>query len=220
MRTRSIKASLLVRDLTIYPRAQVDPYHVNELVEAYKSGSPIPPPLVERTTHRIVDGYHRIAAWQKLEGVDATIDVLEKVYATEADLIEEAILLNAAHGRALSVYDKARSIAIAKEAGISRERIATALHITRERVDELLLTRFSGDGEVLKRTTVHFAGRQMTPAQVEYNRGPAGGMDQLFYINQVVSLIEADAVDWSRDRVVAAMKRLHGQLEAKLVSIP
>jgi len=65
----------------------------------------------------------------------------------------------------------------------------------------------SASKDVLKRTVAHFAGQEMTEDQRDYARR-AGGLDQAFYINQVVALIESNSLDMSRKNVRASLEKL------------
>ena len=101
---------------------------------------------------------------------------------------------------------------------MSRERLLGALHMSEVKADTLVRNRVSSDGVVLKRTVAHFAGEEVPAPVREFNEHQAGGLDQLFYINQVASLIEAGAVDWDRPKVVEGLRHLHSLLETALVS--
>jgi ParB-like chromosome segregation protein Spo0J len=210
-----IPASSLVQDFHLYPRAQVDEYHVREMAEAMTAGATFPPVIADRKSKRIIDGFHRVRASQKLHGPNAEIDVELRTYPDEASMFQEAVMLNAAHGRNLTLYDKTRCLLVAKEMGITREVISGALNITVERAEKMLLERVAASGEVLKRTMGHLAGETLTEEQAGHLRR-AGGMDQLFYINQVVALLETDSIDWKRSQVVATLNRLFELLAEKL----
>ena len=97
----TVKATELVQDYDLYPRAQVDGYHVREIAEALEAGVSMPPVIAEKGTKRVVDGFHRIRAAQKIHGATAKIEVVFKVYGSEAELFREAMRLNADHGRNL-----------------------------------------------------------------------------------------------------------------------
>ena len=137
-------------------------------------------------------------------------------YDDDAAMLKDAMTLNASHGRTLTVYDKTRCLLLAQELGISREVVSVVLNITRERAEHLLLTRVAATGEVLKRTMGHFAGATLTSEQADHNTYRAGGMDQLFYINQVIALIETDSIDWARANVKERLEFLSERLSEKL----
>jgi hypothetical protein len=215
---KQLKISSLVLDYDLYPRVQIQSYHVNEMARALEAGVELPPIIVDRKSKRVVDGFHRVKAYQKVYGLDAKIPAILKDYESEVAMYLDAISLNAAHGRPLSTYDKARCIARADELKLEPAVIAKALNTTLDRVIELKTERFALYEQkpiALKMSTAHLAGEELTKEQVNYNV-KAGGMNQTFYINQVIAMLESDAVDWDNQRVVNALKRLHGLLDEAL----
>lgn len=210
-KTEQVVASTLVKDFTLYPRTDVDSTHVSAMIQALETGVTLPPMLVEQQSLRIVDGFHRHAALQRVRGPDAEIDVILEAM-TEAEIFERAMAANANHGRTFSPFDRARCIGRAEELGLERDAIAKALNMSRARVDDLYIRRYTADGQVLKRTMAHLAGKTATGKQMEANRR-AGGMDQLFYIRQVIVLLESGAINWERPSVVDALGRLGDLLQ-------
>jgi ParB-like chromosome segregation protein Spo0J len=89
-------------DESIYPRTGVNEFNVGRLVSALKTGVKLPPLLIEAKTHRLVDGRHRLQAFLKLK--IERIDVVEKVYASEADLYADAVRANIGHGEPLDQF--------------------------------------------------------------------------------------------------------------------
>ena len=215
MAIRQISASSLIQDFKLYPRAQVDDYHVREIAEAITAGVILPPVIADLISRRIIDGFHRIRAHQRVHGANVKIPVDLRPYPDEPAMLRAAMVLNASHGRNLTLYDKARCLLLGQELGIERSVISQDLNITMERAEKLLLERVAASGQVLKRTMHHLAGETLTQEQAS-NLGRAGGMDQLFYINQVVALLETDSIDWNRESVTLKLRRLSELLTEKL----
>ena len=215
---KRIKIPKLKLDYKLYPRQRLNSYHVDEIVEALKAGVHMPPITVDKSSYRVVDGWHRIEAFRKLWGKDAQIDAELKEYASEAEVFQDSIRLNASHGQALSAMDEAHCLAKAQDFKLEPAVVATLLNITTERAEELVSNRLaiSADGPiVLKGSTAFMAGRRLTQEQVDYNR-KAGGLHPTFYINQVASMIESDSVNWEDERIVNGLKRLSQILEESL----
>ena len=208
---KRIKAASLVLDYNIYQRHELDDYHVREIKHAMEAGVEMPPVVADKVTKRVVDGFHRVTAALKGDP-NATILVTFQEYASDGELFQDSMQRNAGHGRNLTKYDKARCGILGQEFGLTPAQISTALNMTGARLTSLLLKRTAASGEVLKQTTAHFAGKAMTPAQERYSRRQAGGLDQLFYINQVVALVESGSVDLSREKVVAGLAKLRDLL--------
>lgn len=218
---KKIKLSKLNLDLNIYPREYPNDYHVDEIVEALKAGVHMPPIIVDMATYKVVDGWHRVKAFRKHLGDKASIEAELKDYPNEAAMFAEAIRLNAAHGQRLSRMDEAHCLAKAQEFKLDQSVVASLLNITTERAEDLVSKRLatSDDGDiVLKGSTAHLAGQKLSEAQAGYNR-KAGGLNQTFYINQVIAMLEGDAVDWDNGRVKNGLKKLLELLEENLKAV-
>lgn len=215
---RNIKISKLVFDYELYPRDRIEPYNVNQMAEALRAGLELPPITVDRKNKRVVDGFHRAKAYQKVYGADSTIPADLKDYKDDAEMFSDAVRLNANHGRQLSVYDRARCIAKAEALKLEPEIIASALNMTLERIGEIKAQRFATykmETQILKGTTAHLAGKELSDDEAGYNI-KAGGLHQTFYINQVVAMLEADTVNWKDHRVSNALKKLYDLLDKAL----
>lgn len=219
--TTKIKAPKLVLDYDIYPRQDVQSYNVHLMVEALESGTVLPPIIVDKKSKRVVDGFHRVRAYQRLFGPDTEIPCILKGYASDDDMFAEAMALNSTHGRNLTPYDRARCLARSEELKMDPAVVAKALNMTGEALGRLKTERlgyFHAKPIVLKGTATHLAGEELTEEQLAYNR-QAGGMSQTFYINQVIGMFEANAVDWEREPVVKALKHLYELLDKALKPI-
>ena len=207
-KAQKIKIETLVLDYNIYPRTEVDSVVVTDLVSAMEAGVVLPPILVDEESNKVVDGFHRVTGYKRAK-IDE-IEVIYKTYESDADLYLDAVACNAKHGRKLSRYDQIRIITQAEVLQISPEVIATALNITVERAEGLKIKKTAAVGKKIvpiKQTLWHLAGRKITQKQVDGNTR-AGGMNPLFYINQVINLIENDLIDWENIKVVDALMRL------------
>lgn len=213
-KTMRVKAVELVMDFALYPRFKIDDYHVSEMVESLKAKAVFPPIIADESSRRVVDGFHRIRALQRLYKEEAEVDVIFKKYPTDAAMYEDAMRLNSAHGRNLTSYDKAHCILRGRELGLTDDKIAEALHITKDRIAVLIRERWTADTQVLKRTVSHLAGTMLTDKQRDFIP-KAGGMDQLFYINQVIALLETDSIDWTREQVKRSLKKLFNLLQTE-----
>ena len=213
-RVGRIKASRVVLDYDIYPRQEVASFNVQSLVEALKAGAVLPPIIVDKASKRVVDGFHRVKAYQKAYGADAMVPCIYKEYPDEAAMFLESMACNSTHGRGLTPFDRARCVGRAEELKLDISVVAKSLNMTVESIGTMRAERigsFESDPVVLKRTTAHLAGKDLTKAQVEYNRH-AGGMPATFFINQLIQMIESDSVDWSNEKVVDGFRRLYNLL--------
>jgi len=212
-----IKVGELVMDFSIYPRVSVDATHIRYMREAVEAGVTLPPIIICKKTRRIVDGFHRCRLYLAMHGGEHEVEVIEKTYRQEADILADAIRYNAAHGRALTRYDRVHCCLLGDKLELPEDVIAGALQMTVETLKELRLGRVGklsipGDGQEsvpLKRTLAHMSGKTLTPAQAEANER-AGGMSAMFYTNQLISLLENDLLDVENEALIARVKHLGG----------
>jgi hypothetical protein len=218
------KLSELVADYSIYPRREIDDYHVSTMVEYLNNGGgPLPPLITCEATSRIVDGFHRRRAYMRISGDDPTFEVecIEKTYKNDAELFLDSMRYNASHGRTLTRFDRTHCIVLAKRLRVSDKDIAKVLHVPPRQIKQMLAARTAvkpGKPQQLmpiKGTIKHKAGQQLTDEQSQCN-DKLGGMQQSFYVNQVIMLIENDLVDWENEKLVEKMQRLAELLEQAL----
>jgi len=210
-----MRLSEMVLDFDLYPRADVDASHVGYLCEAIQSGATLPPIVIDAASRRVIDGFHRYRAYMRLYGGDYDAEVVEERFESEAELFLAAVRANSAHGRRLSRYDQAHVIVRAENLEIDSECLAGALHVPVETVEKLRVEKTARSGRLhvpVKSTIAHKAGRQLTRVQVEANRR-LGGMRQLFYVNQLILLIESDLLDVDNRQLMNRLGQLKGLLE-------
>ena len=63
---RAVATSTIVRDLSIFPRGEVDQDAVMRYRDAYELGEELPPIVLEKGTNRLLDGWHRLTAQEEL----------------------------------------------------------------------------------------------------------------------------------------------------------
>lgn len=200
MPTIRVALGELVMDFAVYPRSRTSATHVSHMVEALAAGRKLPPPVIDKASKRVVDGWHRVRAYQRVLEATDKITVDARSYADEAELLREAIRLNADHGRPLSPYDQARSISLAEAMGLSVDDIAADLGLTAVKVKSIRDTTLAydqhGQPVVLKRGVASFnRGKTLTAEQVEANEH-LDGMTALYHVNWLVRAMEAGLVEW------------------------
>jgi hypothetical protein len=221
---KEFKLSDLVLDYSIYPRKEIDSQHAAILQEAIEGGAVMPPLVLETKTHRVVDGFHRYRAFKRIakDNVDFMVSCIEKTYKSEALLFLDAMRYNAEHGRALNKFDRTHCIIMAHQLSVSDKDIAKVLHVQVEAVKRLIVDRtatgVNGKQKLvpIKSTIRHMAGQKMTTEQVACN-DKLGGMQQGFYVHQIILLIESGLLDLENERLMEQVKHLHELLEGVLV---
>jgi hypothetical protein len=219
--TETRKAADLIWDKEIYPRTDISATHVMRLVSALQAGSALPPIVIDRKTRTIVDGVHRWKARQKLGGQDVELEVDCREFQSANEMFLAAIELNSAHGLGFSSYDITRSAVRALERGIELQALAEAVHIPvagiqRRLQENTAWSRDLGITVPLKGAMKSLAGKDVTEQQMAANRF-SGGMRPVYYINQLVALLDAGLYDWGSENERAALKRLQKKLREKLV---
>lgn len=207
---RQVKAASLILDFDLYPRNNVDSHNVRCIADAMESGVEMPPAVVERATKRVVDGFHRVRA-VLLRDPDGLITIVEKVYKSDAELFLDSMRYNAAHGARLDPCDRTHCVLIAERLSIPLDAVAGALHMPAEKLGDLRQHRtgsLAGGLQIaLKRTISHMEGRRLTKAQSDVN-DKLSGMNQQFYVNQVVMLIESNLLDKEDEKLMARLEYL------------
>lgn len=218
---RKMKVAELVIDFDIYPRNNVDAHNVRCIMDAIIAGIELPPMICDRASKRLVDGVHRARAYLRLDP-NAEAMVIEKTYHTEADLFLDAMRYNAAHGARLDSCDRTRCGIIAERLSIPIDAVAGALHMPVDKLAGLKSDRTartsSGLSIALKRTIQHMSGRRMTKAQNDANE-KLSGMNQQFYVNQLITLIENELLDTSDERLMKRLDALHKLLDGILAAV-
>lgn len=213
----------LVEDLTIYPRHAVDPHHIASLVDAIRAGNTLPPIIVEKGTNRIVDGMHRARALRKVLGENGTVAAITKEYATEADLLLDAISMNASHGRKLDRMDQARAVLLAEAAGVSVQAISVVLHMPEEKVQQLRIrvayTEPGGPPVVLKRPAAHLSGKILTEEQRHAHQSMPG-TSLLLTARQLRISLESGIANSEDGKLRLELVALQGALGDWLVAHP
>lgn len=213
----------LVLDFKLYPRGEVSSQHVHYLVEAMEACAKIPPIVVCKASRRVVDGFHRYRACERKDGAEGTIAIVEKTYKSDAELFVDAMRCNNSHGAALSKFDKTHCVLRAEELGITMDEVASALQVTTEAIGDLKIDRvgrmWSTKQRIpLKRTIRHMAGKPLTTGQQEAN-DKLSGMNQRFYVEQLVLLLTNDLIDTENEPLMESLKRLHGLLETHVLAM-
>jgi len=216
----------LVEDLAVYPRHAVDDSHVAALAQAIEAGHDLPPVVACVRSKRIVDGWHRIRARRRVHGVSATVDVVLKEYQSEADLVEDAIRLNAAHGRRLDAMDRTRAVLMLKRHDVPAERIALVLRTTPKVVKKLEVRVATATTHVdatvpgtktivLKRPVAHLQGRKLTREQAEAHDSMPG-TSFLLLSNQLRMAMRTGLVNREDGRLMDGLRGLQEELQTFL----
>lgn len=220
---KKMKAAELVLDFDLYPRNNVDQHNVKCIMDARTAGQEMPPVIIDKKSKRVIDGFHRTRAEIRLFGDEAEVVVIEKVYKDEAEMFLDAMRYNAAHGARLDPCDRTRCTIIAERLSIPLDAVAGALHMPVDKLGALRTDRTAkGTGGLvipLKRTiSQQFSGKRLNARQQEANT-KLSGMQQVFYANQLIELLESKMLDTTDPRLMERLQVLHGLLDEILVAV-
>jgi hypothetical protein len=211
----TMQLSDLVFDYEFYPRTEVDSTHVNRMIAADKAGVKFPDYIIDKSSKRVIDGFHRGKKDKILHGPDCQVHCTEKEYRNEGEMFLDAMRLNAHHGRPLSPFDRARCALKCRKYKVSMKLIASALNMTLsdlKAIGEGRTAKTSGNGKghevALKQTIKHKAGETLTSEQEQANK-KLSGMNQVFYANQLLLLAENELLDTSDDILMTALRKLY-----------
>jgi hypothetical protein len=197
----------IVLDETVYPRNGVSEFNIQRLALAGEAGAKFPPIVVEAKTHRLVDGRHRLEVYKR-KGI-TKVDVIEKKYASDADLFADAVRLNISHGTPLDQYTIRHSVLRLEQYGYTREQIAEVVRLPLERIEKIergFASAPDGHPIALKGGLSHLHGETLNTEQQALNRRYSGGK-ATFHLRQLCVLIETDM--WPRsDGFAHEMERL------------
>lgn len=219
----------LVEDLSVYPRHAVDDAHVRSLELALEAGHDLPPPVADEKSKVIVDGWHRCRAHKRHFGPTATLAVELRHYKDRKSMLEDAVALNACHGRKLDEMDRVRAVRMLQEEGVAVQRIAVVMNMTEKRIEVLAVrvavargpavdSTVPGTREVvLKRPVMHMRGKTLTHEQARVCDSMPGTSFMLI-ANQLRMALETDLLDRSDERLVAAVLKLADVIRAKLAA--
>lgn len=218
---KKMKAAEVVLDFDLYPRNNVDAHNVRNLVDALAAGAELPPIIIDRKSKRVADGFHRVRAVLQHGGEDADIIVIEKNYSSEAEMFLDAMRYNSAHGAKLDSCDRVHCAIIAERLSIPIEAVAGALHMPPDKLGDLKVSRTAtGSGGLsipIKRTFQHMAGRKLTKQQLAVN-DRSSGMNQVFYVNQIIDLCESKMLNLDDEKLVERLRVLHDTLSGILIA--
>lgn len=210
-----VKAATLILDYGLYPRHDLNPIHIRDIIQAMESGKEMPPVIADRETKKITDGFHRVTAALRIDE-NATITVEWRDYADDAARFEDAMRLNASHGQKFSPYDHARCVIIGEEFSLTPDRIAAALNMTRDKLEDLRMRKTASGPDShlqpIKHTVVHLAGRKLSEQQIE-GLAHTGGKSQTYYVNQVINFLEGDLLDRENEKLMERLAKLARLLE-------
>jgi hypothetical protein len=221
MDTKTIKAIELVMDWNLWPRQSVerlDCTNISRMRDALRNGITLPPIIVDKSTYKIIDGFHRTKAHLDVYGEGAEIEVLFKTYKDEAEMYLEAGRLNAAHGLPMSPKDKVHFILKARKLKIPPLAIAEALGTDVVEMKKFVKARtaktMEGENVPLSYGAKAMAGKTLTKVQEYYVKHTNACVPEM-YISMLINALKADGVI-IKEKTIMKLKELNELIIALL----
>lgn len=204
----TIALSEMIEDLAIYPRGTVNAVRVDDMAYALDAGNKLPPPVIDRTTRKIVDGFHRRRAWLKRLGADGKIEVDVQEYEDDAAMLLASTRINAPQGQPLGRYDQRVVHVKAKALGISDEEVAAALNVTPTRLSVIISMEAKaedgGEDIPLKQGFGHLGSSYVTNEQIAEMR-KARGAPARSKVGELTRLLRANLLPLTLDPELRSM---------------
>jgi len=141
-----MRISELVCDMEFYPRVKTAWLTAFQYSQAMRAGSVFPPVAVGlfKGTMFLVDGWHRLEA-RKLLG-EEYVEAVVKSYASKREMFADAVRLNSAHGRRLSVQELVRITYKLEQWKFAPEQIAEITKIPADKLEAFQARVIVGPG--------------------------------------------------------------------------
>jgi len=217
MKNEILKISELIFDKDLYPRMKTGFLTVYQYAQAMKAGSVFPPILVGLFENKkyVIDGWHRVEA-KKMLG-EQYVQANMKRYDDWKDMFVDAVKANASHGRQLSVQEKTRIIHKMFELGFEPKKISEIVHVPIGKLEVFKVRTIvgpNGKPVYLKSPLVKAKVDKTTALTV--NQEVLSGVKIENLIEQLIELIEKDAVPLDKDETRELCVRLYTLLQEKL----
>jgi hypothetical protein len=192
---------------------------------------------VDQRTMRVVDGFHRHTAAERVFGAGGKIMAVLREYPDEAAMLRDVARYNASHGKQLSTSERVRLVQMCEAHGITREEVFDLLAWPREKGDRVVKSRTAfrgitgtrsytgeqGDEEnqekvALKRPLSFLAGHLLTQEQYDLNRH-ASGFSPGRLASELTAHLRARTIPDNPDTIVV-LQVLHKVLTQFLEELP
>ena len=155
----------IVVKMEYFPRINLDEETVARYMELYELGEVLPPIVVQKEKHILIDGFHRLEAQKRLGWTEIGVEFIDipedKIYLT-------SIRLNRKHGRAFSIEDRneqIRRLRFENDPPLTYEEIGKEVLLSTSRVGEICRgMEFNINGTIIPNVD---GRRSITPDETE-----------------------------------------------------
>ncbi|MCJ7631088.1 ParB/RepB/Spo0J family partition protein, partial [Candidatus Bathyarchaeota archaeon] len=217
MKTTLLKISELTIDNEVYPRIKSGWLTAYQYAQAMKANSIFPPITVGiyKGKKYVVDGVHRIEAKKMLK--EEYIDAIVKTYESEREMFVDAVKLNSAHGRQLSVQEKVRIIDKLKKMRFKLQEISELIKVPIDKIGLLqqrIIMGPKGEHIYLKSVIANTNAGDGTLQTVDQTSFNVASVTAL--LTQMIELLESGAYSIEQPQVKEMTVRVYHLLQEKL----
>lgn len=211
-----VKIMNLKIDEKLVKLRHVNPVFVSRYRQAYRNDAQLPLIVVQKGTNRIVSGNHRFSALKLEYGEDHEIEVIERVYKTELEILKEFTRENATHGNALDDFSKKKLTFALLEQGATPEDVASLFNISVRRV-ELLgegLIQVDIGGEIIYKPVKHGFEPEKIIKESEWDEhnGSDRGLTVVQQSTQLIRWLKKDLIAYKENNI-STLAILRDELE-------
>ncbi|MEM2351944.1 MAG: ParB N-terminal domain-containing protein [Thermoproteota archaeon] len=207
MGLRVVNIDELVLDDSVYPRFKTSWLTVYQYAMAMKAGSVFPPVVVGVFDGKmyLVDGWHRVEALKMLG--ERYVQAQIKEYRDVRGMFADAVRLNIAHGRPLSVHEKVRIIDKLEDLGFTPKEISEITRIPVDKIERFkirVVRTVDGRKIYLKSIIEKALGGETVEkfnAAPEVNQGVFNVRDVTTLLEQLAELLRSGLFPMENDRV-------------------
>jgi len=225
-----MKVAELIRDWELWPRHEaqaLDGPNVKRMIEALEAGIVLPPPIADEKSFRVIDGFHRLEAYDRLYGPEHKIEVELRTYKDDAEMLLEAGRLNWRHGLQMTPKDRAHFFLKCRRHKIPATRIAEALGVKRDvlqaKVKSRVLKTESGEQIAVSAGARHLVeeldGKPANAEQEHFARTGTALLPEA-YISILLNALRADGSIRVSEKVRAKLEALRDEIDRFLESMP
>lgn len=216
MKTKIIKIDKIKVDKTVYPRVDSDWVTKAKYHNALLSGAKFPPITIAKfgSKNILVDGLHRLLAYQSTKQTHVECEVLEGL--TMNKIYEEAVKRNLTHGRPFSTHEVVMIAVRLQDLGYSPAKVSELVNIPVDKITNFILKRTTLPNEdnerfALKSQLKNLAG---TSQDGEPDQNIFTGRTQVNLLDSLISLIENNWLDLNSEMIMEKLIKLAGLINS------
>lgn len=214
------KATELTIDENLTEMRPINAYFVSRYRQAMRNGAKFPAVIIEKGTNRIVSGNHRVTAYIQEFGDDVQIEVKEKEFASESELLRFFAEENSSHGNPLSGWSEKSIAQKLLELGDDPQEIGRVLNIPVSKVKKIgglnvwvIGSDDKKEMKPVKHGLEHMAGHTVQNKEYETHKNHDRGVPARQQVDQLIRWIDSGWIDWENEYTYKSFQLLYNRLD-------